>query len=217
MPIPGRSLSSITPSATTVARGRVEQLLEVVDALVEREVLDDEPVRDRRRELRMQVVVPVRRDRHAERGRGVRGLDPLGHAAADGRVGLVDVGGARAQELAEAPCGRLDLARRDRDRPARRELRVAVDVVGQERLLEPPDVVRSEGVGRLDRLGDAAVGVVGVEREPPGGPSASRAAATRASSSRSETPPTFILKSEKPRARCRATSSRMFCTASPGR
>ncbi len=88
-------------------------------------------------------------------------VDP-GHA---GRVDLEDLEGVRLQELLEHDAVGHVLAGRDRDRgDAARDGRVAEDVVGARRLLDPGDVVRSESRHPVDRLGDVPA-LVRVDRD----------------------------------------------------
>jgi hypothetical protein len=88
-------------------------------------------------------------------------VDP-GHA---GRVDLEDLEGVRLQELLEHDAVGHVLAGRDRDRgDAARDGRVAEDVVGTRRLLDPGDVVRSESRHPVDRLGDVPA-LVRVDRD----------------------------------------------------
>ena len=63
----------------------------------------------------------------------------LGDAAAAGDVGLDHVDVAAFDQLAEAPAGRVLLARRDREVDSVRELGVGLVLVRLERLLEPVD------------------------------------------------------------------------------
>src|SRR5690606_24229034 len=105
-----------------------------------------------RGELRVHVRVPVRHDDVAERAGGGGDAAPLGHAADDAGVRLQDLRRTTMQQVAERPARRLDLAGGDRDRAACDETGVTADVVGSERLLEPPWIERGERARRAKRL-----------------------------------------------------------------
>ena len=94
----------------------------------------------------MQVRVPVRRDRQCEGGSGRGDTQELGHASHHASVRLQDVGAAQLDELAELPPGAGDLAGRDRRPASLAEPGVPADVVGRERLLEPPQSGIARGV-----------------------------------------------------------------------
>ena len=113
----------------------------------------------------MQVGEPVRGHGEVVGGGQPRDAAPFGDAAAHPGVRLQDGGGAPVDELQEVPPRRVDLAGGHRGRHRRRDLRVPVDVVGHQRLLDPAGVPALPRAHGPDGRGRVAPRVVGVEEQ----------------------------------------------------
>jgi hypothetical protein len=136
-----------------------------VEHLIVREVLDEGCIRQRRGQVDVKVVEPMRTDRNSEAG-GHRGDTPkLGDAATNRRVRLQDSGGVLFQELLKAPAAGLNLAGRHGHGGVLDQARVVVDVVDRKRFLDPVGIVGLVAAHEFERGGQVAPGVVGVEHE----------------------------------------------------
>src|SRR5260221_894317 len=123
-----------------------------------------------RYELRVQVVKPVRADGDAVARRSGGNSPPLGDPAAYQRVRLQDLRSALIEDFLEMPAPGADLARGNRHARELRQARVVVDVVGEERLLDPVRVVELETLHISHRGRQIVPGVVRVQHQLDIGP-----------------------------------------------
>ena len=115
----------------------------------------------------MQFHQEMRADRDVEGFGEVRHLEPWGNAADAADIDLDDRAGVALEIFAEMQVRVEAFAHRDGDRRVLHQPRMARNVVGGQRLLEPADIERFIGAGPADRLVDieALVGV-GEDFEP---------------------------------------------------
>src|SRR3954468_6482120 len=102
--------------------------------------LDQEAVGERADHVDGDLVDQVRRQRHAVRGGELADAQGLGEAVGAADVGHRVLHRLAVEELLELPAGVVVLAARDRDANRARDLRVAVVVVGEHRLLVPNEI-----------------------------------------------------------------------------
>jgi hypothetical protein len=101
-----------------------------------------------------------------ERVGHVRDLLAPGQPAGGAGIGPGHVHAPPHEQLAEAEAGELALAAGDRDRLAAADLRVAGEVLGRDRLLEPADVELRDLAPELDRGGRVVVGSIAKRDSP---------------------------------------------------
>ena len=185
------------------------QVVDVLDHPALERAGDADVVDDRQvlHELAQADAAGVRADRDAGLGRHEEHREDLVHAAEAAGVDLAYADRLGLQELLEHDPVVDMLAGRDADRRHRAgDRRVAEDVVGAGRLLDPVRVERLELAHPADRLADVPA-LVGVDREHPVGPISSRMMPPRRMSSATSAP-TFILKRVQPSASASRQSRR---------
>ncbi len=120
-----------------------------------RDVLDPRGARHRRRQRHVQLHEEMRADRHVERLRQMRDLEPWRDPADPRHVGLDNRARITFEILAEMRGVVERLADGDRDGRVCRELDVAGEILRRQRLLEPREAERLERAGAADRLRNA--------------------------------------------------------------